>query len=51
MHVSSGEYGIHVKWNDTHVPESPITVNIVPESKDAKKCVFEGLRDRGHEVG
>jgi filamin len=46
-----GDYGIHVKMNDEHVPESPETVYIVPVSGDAKKITFVGLRDRGLELG
>jgi filamin len=46
-----GDYGIHVKFNDEHVPESPATVYIAPVSGDAKKISFCGLRDRGLEIG
>ena len=43
----AGEYGIHVKYNDEHVPDSPAMVYIAPESKDAKLVTIQGLRDRG----
>jgi len=46
----TGEYGVHVKFNDEHVPESPETLYIAPESGDAKKITLVGLRDRGLEV-
>ena len=46
----AGEYGIHVKYNDVHVPDSPTMVYIVPDSADAKKVTIHGLRDRGLEV-
>jgi len=50
MTYVSGEYGVHVKFNDEHVPESPATLYIAPESGDAKKITLVGLRDRGLEV-
>lgn len=40
-----------MKFNEEHVPESPVNVRVLPESRDAKKVVVLGLRDRGHEVG
>jgi len=46
----AGDYGVHVKFNDEHVPESPTTLHIAPESGDAKKITLVGLRDRGLEV-
>ncbi len=45
-----GEYGIHVKYNDEHVPDSPAMVYIAPEAGDAKLVTVHGLRDRGLEV-
>jgi len=45
-----GEYGIHVKFNDEHVPESPTMVQVLPMSRDAKKVTIVGLRDRGLDV-
>jgi filamin len=45
-----GEYGVHVKFNDEHVPESPAIVRVLPLSVDAKKVEIIGLRDRGLDV-
>lgn len=45
-----GDYGIHVKYNDEHVPNSPAIVHVAPESKDAKLVTIHGLRDRGLDV-
>ena len=45
-----GDYGIHVKYNDEHVPNSPAFVHIAPESKDAALVAVAGLKDRGLEV-
>ena len=39
-----------MKFNDEHVPESPATLYVAPESADAKKVTLVGLRDRGLEV-
>ena len=49
LHIP-GEYGVHVKFNDEHVPESPAQVRVLPMSQDAKKVTIIGLRDRGLEV-
>ena len=48
--IVSGDYGIHVKYNDEHVPNSPAVVHIAPESKDAALVAVMGLKDRGLEV-
>ncbi|ESN90148.1 hypothetical protein HELRODRAFT_116537 [Helobdella robusta] len=45
-----GDYGIHVKYNDQHIPRSPTVVHVSPESKDAQLVTLHGLRDRGLEV-
>lgn len=45
-----GEYGVHVKFNEEHVPESPAMVHVLPVSRDAKKVQIVGLRDRGLDV-
>jgi hypothetical protein len=50
LFLTEGDYGIHVKFNDEHVPDSPTTVHVVPVSADAKKITIAGLRDRGLEV-
>lgn len=46
-----GEYGIHVKFDDLHVQQSPLMVNIIPQSTEAKKVSVHSIRDRGLEVG
>lgn len=46
-----GEYGVHVKFNDEHVPESPASVRVLPTSTDAKKVTLVGLRERGLDPG
>jgi filamin len=46
-----GEYGIHVKYDEEHVPDSPSMVYIAPESGDAKKVTVHGIRDRGNDIG
>jgi len=46
----TGDYGIHVKYNDEHVPNSPAFVHIAPESKDAALVTVHGLKDRGLDV-
>jgi filamin len=51
MVEKSGEYMIHVKYDDVHVPDSPCKVFIAPESGEAKNVTIHGLRDRGLEVG
>ena len=45
-----GEYGIHVKYNDQHVPDSPTFVYIAPECGDAKLVTVQGVRDKGNSV-
>jgi filamin len=45
-----GQYGIHVKYDDQHVPDSPAFVQVSPEAGDAKLCTITGLRDRGLEI-
>ncbi|KAK2175347.1 hypothetical protein NP493_735g01030 [Ridgeia piscesae] len=46
-----GEYGVHIKYDEQHVPDSPVIVQCIPASEDAKACTVHGLRDRGLEVG
>lgn len=45
-----GDYGVHVKYDDQHVPDSPSQLHIAPESGDAKLVCLSGLRDRGMDV-
>ncbi|XP_041363463.1 filamin-A-like isoform X1 [Gigantopelta aegis] len=46
-----GMYGIHVKFNDQHIPTSPFMVNVAPDSGVAKQVTIQSLRDRGLEIG
>ena len=46
----TGEYGVHIKYDDEHVPDSPVIVQCIPTSEDAKACSVHGLRDRGLDV-
>ena len=43
----SGDYGIHIKFGEDHVPDSPQMVHVFPESADAKRVTVQSLRDRG----
>ena len=45
-----GDYGVHVKFDDEHVPDSPTNVHIVPHSEGANKVCVTGLKDRGLSV-
>ena len=45
-----GEYGVHVKYDDEHVPDSPVMVYVAPEAGDAKLCTVHSIRDRGLDV-
>jgi len=47
---TTGDYGIHIKYNDEHIPNSPAFVHIAPESKDAALVTVHGLKDRGLDV-
>lgn len=40
-------YGIHVKFNDEHIPNSPFMVNIAPDSGIARTVTVHALKDRG----
>lgn len=42
-----GMYGIHVKFNDEHIPNSPYMVNIAPDSGIARTVTVHALKDRG----
>jgi len=46
-----GDYGIHIKYNGEHVPESPLNVHVVPHSEGANLVTVSGIRDRGLEIG
>lgn len=45
-----GMYGIHVKFNDEHIPSSPFMVNIAPDSGIARTVTVHALKDRGLQV-
>merc|ERR1712038_723769 len=42
-----GDYGIHIKFDEEHVPDSPCNVHIVPHAEGANKVEVIGLKDRG----
>ncbi|XP_064616550.1 filamin-A-like isoform X2 [Liolophura sinensis] len=44
-----GKYGIHVKFNDEHIPNSPFIVNVAPDSGAVRKVTIHSLRDKGLE--
>lgn len=46
-----GMYGIHVKYNDEHIPESPFRVNISPDGGVARQVTVHALKDRGLSIG
>ena len=46
----SGEYTIGLKYDGIHIPRSPITIQVDPDCKEAKKITIQALRDRGLEV-
>jgi len=46
-----GEYGVHVKFDGEHVPDSPATVHVLPSCEGANLVQITGLRDRGLELG
>lgn len=48
--MQPGEYYIHIKFNNEHVPESPARVIVTPDSADAKKVCIQGLKERGLDV-
>ncbi|XP_025077978.1 filamin-A-like isoform X3 [Pomacea canaliculata] len=45
-----GVYGIHIKYDDTHIPGSPFMVNIAPDSGTARQVSVQALRDKGLSV-
>ncbi|XP_053387060.1 filamin-A-like isoform X2 [Mercenaria mercenaria] len=42
-----GMYGIHVKFNDEHIPDSPFRVNVSPDGGSARQVTVHALKDRG----
>lgn len=43
----SGVYGVHLKFDEQHIPNSPFMVNISPDSVEAKMVEVHGFKDRG----
>uniref|UniRef100_A0A0B7A146 Filamin n=1 Tax=Arion vulgaris TaxID=1028688 RepID=A0A0B7A146_9EUPU len=42
-----GMYGVHLKFNDTHIPGSPFMVNIAPDSGVVRQVSVHSLKDKG----
>lgn len=42
-----GQYGIHIKWNDEHIPNSPFKVTIAPDGGSARQVTIHAFKDRG----
>ncbi|KAL3876827.1 hypothetical protein ACJMK2_034617 [Sinanodonta woodiana] len=42
-----GMYGVHIKFNDEHIPNSPFKINISPDGGTAKLVTVHALKDRG----
>lgn len=42
-----GVYGVHLKFDEQHIPNSPFMVNISPDSVEAKMVEVHGFKDRG----
>lgn len=40
-------YGVHIKYNDTHIPGSPFMVNVAPDSGVARQVTVHSLKDKG----
>ena len=45
-----GLYGLHMKFDDEHVPGSPFMVNIAPDSGKARAVTVHSIRDRNLQV-
>jgi len=45
-----GMYGVHLKFNDTHIPGSPFMVNVAPDSGVARQVTVHSLRDKGLQI-
>lgn len=46
----AGMYGIHIKFNDEHIPDSPFRVNVSPDGGSARQVTVHALKDRGLSV-
>ncbi|XP_012936132.1 filamin-A [Aplysia californica] len=42
-----GIYGVHLKFNDKHIPGSPFMVNVAPDSGVARQVTVHSLKDKG----
>ncbi|GFS01516.1 filamin-A [Elysia marginata] len=45
-----GMYGVHIKYNDEHIPGSPYMVNVSPDSGVARQVTVHSLKDRGLQI-
>ncbi|XP_067672401.1 filamin-A-like isoform X3 [Haliotis asinina] len=45
-----GMYGVHIKYDDKHIPNSPFMVNISPDSGATRQVTVHSLKDRGLQV-
>ncbi|KAK7113041.1 filamin-A-like isoform X2 [Littorina saxatilis] len=45
-----GMHGLHIKFDDKHIPGSPFMVNIAPDSGTARLVTVSALRDRNLQV-
>ena len=50
MCLSAGEYRVGIKFNDSHIPDSPYKVFVTPANKDAHKVTVGQLPDAGVQV-
>lgn len=45
--LNLGQYGIHLKYDDQHIPNSPFKVSVAPDSGTARNVTVHALKDRG----
>ena len=45
--ILSGQYGVHIKWNDEHIPNSPFKVTVSPDGGSARQVTIHAFKDRG----
>ena len=43
----TGQYGVHIKWNDEHIPNSPFKVTVSPDGGSARQVTIHAFKDRG----
>merc|ERR1712136_308009 len=46
-----GDYLVSIKFNDTHIPDSPFKVPISAAGADSQRMTIQQLRERGLQVG